>query len=380
MNETAKQSGRGEIKMWLVIFGVSILAGIAGALYLSGKIGKISIFSNMQSRVLAKTVCILIVVALAAAICAVFNLTNAIIIIMHVAAFLLIGDLAGFIIRKAGSRPVKGQTIDLVMLALCIIYLIYGWVRMHGMWETVYSLDTQKQCGTIRIAHIADSHVGTGFSGKGFSERLARIQEADPDILVITGDFVDDSTKKQDMLDACEGLKNFKTKYGIYYCLGNHDFGYYASSSRGYSGDELLDELRNAGVNVLLDESVLVDDRFYVTGRRDAGYGGSDRMNCRELVKDLDFGKYIIVLDHQPTDYESEEEAGVDLVLSGHTHGGQLWPLEYVQPLVSENDNVRGYERRGNTDFIVTDGISDWAIYFRTGCRSEYNIIDVHGK
>ena len=366
--------------MWLIIFGVSILLGVAGAFYLSGKIGKISFFSNIQNRVLARFLCLLTVAAIAALLCVIFDVTNTIILVVHFAAFLLIGDLAGYIIRKAGSASFRQGIMDVIVLALCVIYLVIGWILMHGLWETDYTLATDKSVGKIRIAQIADSHIGTGFSGKGFKERLDKIQAADPDILVITGDFVDDSTQKQDMLDACEALKNFKTKYGIYYCLGNHDYGYYSSSRRGYSGDELLDELRKSGVNVLLDESVPVDDRFYVIGRRDAGYGVSNRESASDLVSDLDKEKYMIMLDHQPTDYEAEEASGVDLVLSGHTHGGQLWPLEYIQPLMSENDNVRGHERRNNTDFIVTDGISDWAIYFRTGCRSEYVIIDVNGK
>ncbi|MBR4249996.1 MAG: metallophosphoesterase, partial [Verrucomicrobia bacterium] len=310
----------------------------------------------------------------------VFDVTNMIVIIMHVAAFLLIGDLAGYIIRKAGNASVKQTYVDIVALALCLIYLIVGWVLMHAMWESYYSLTTDKVAGKIRIAHIADSHVGTGFSGKGFGERLDKIQATNPDILVITGDFVDDSTQKQDMLDACEALSHCKSKYGIYYCLGNHDFGYYGSSRRGYTGEELLQTLRDSGVTVLQDESVLVDDRFYVIGRRDAGYGVTDRMPMSDLIADLDKDKYMIVLDHQPVDYDAQASSGVDLVLSGHTHGGQLFPLEYIQPLLSSNNNVRGYEQRGTTDFIVTDGISDWAIYFRTGCRSEYNLIDVTGK
>jgi predicted MPP superfamily phosphohydrolase len=373
-------SDRKGIVMWLIIFGLSILLGLAGALYLSGKIGKITFFTNMENRALARILCLLATVAIAGLFCVIFDVTNTIILVMHFAVFLLIGDLAGYIIRKSGSASFRQGIIDAIVLFLCVIYLCIGWVLMHGLWETDYSLATDKGVGNLRIAHIADSHVGTGFSGKGFKERLDKIQATDPDILVITGDFVDDATQKQDMLDACEALKNFKTKYGIYYCLGNHDYGYYASSKRGYSGDELLDELRKAGVNVLLDKSVQVDDRFYVIGRRDAGYGGSDRESASGLVADLDKEKYMIMLDHQPTDYEAEADAGVDLVLSGHTHGGQLWPLEYIQPLMSENDNVRGHERLKNTDFIVTDGISDWAIYFRTGCRSEFVIIDVDGK
>ena len=249
---------------------------------------------------------------------------------------------------------------------------------MHGMWETDYSVSTDKNIGQLRIAQIADSHIGAGFNGEGFAKRLAKIQETDPDILVITGDFVDDDSMKQDMLDACEALSKFKTKYGVYYCLGNHDMGYYDSSHRGYTGDELIAELEKAGVVVLRDESVLVDDRFYVIGRLDADYGRASRLDTSELIKDLDKNKYMIVLDHQPTDYDGEAAAGVDLVLSGHTHGGQLWPLEYIQPIVSENNNVRGYERRDSTDFIVTDGISDWAVKFKTGCKSEFNIIDIN--
>ena len=363
--------------MWLLIFGVSILTAVAGALYLSGKIGKAGIFANIQNHTLARVLCLLSVVAVAVILVLIFDVTNMIIIIMHVAAFLLFGDLAGYIIRKAGNASIRQQTVDIAALVICVIYLVIGWVLMHGMWQTYYSLATDKDTGGIRIAHIADSHIGTGFSGKGFGERLEKIQETDPDILVITGDFVDDSTQKQDMLDACEALSKFKTKYGIYYCLGNHDFGYYANSRRGYSGEDLLQALKDSGVIVLQDESVLVDDRFYVIGRRDAGYGVADRMSMADLIADLDKDRYMIVLDHQPIDYEAEEASGVDLVLSGHTHGGQLFPLEYIQPLVSANDNVRGYERHGGTDFIVTDGISDWAIYFRTGCRSEYNLIDV---
>ena len=193
-------------------------------------------------------------------------------------------------------------------------------------------------------------------------------------------DEVDDVTMLSYMKDACAALGSFKAKYGVFYCLGNHDMGYYSSGRRGYTGEELLDELRNNNVTVLLDESVLIDDRFYVIGRRDADYGRSDRMDTTDLIKDLDKDKYMIVLDHQPTDYAGEAAAGVDLVLSGHTHGGQLFPLEYIQPLVSQNNNVRGHERHDNTDFIVTDGISDWAVKFRTGCRSEFNLIGITTK
>ena len=378
MNTENGLSETKERNMWLAIFGFSILAGIAAALYLAGKIEKTGLFSFINSAAIRKVSAVLSVVIVGIILWKTLNMTNTIVVAVHVAVFMLLGDLIGLIIRKGFGAGVSPRIVDLCAISACIVYLIIGWILMHGMWETDYSVSTDKNIGQLRIAQIADSHIGAGFNGEGFAKRLAKIQETDPDILVITGDFVDDDSMKQYMLDACEALSNFKTKYGVYYCLGNHDMGYYDSSHRGYTGDELIAELEKAGVVVLRDEAVLVDDRFYVIGRLDADYGRASRLDTSELIKDLDKDKYMIVLDHQPTDYDGEAAAGVDLVLSGHTHGGQLWPLEYIQPIVSENNNVRGYERRGSTDFIVTDGISDWAVKFKTGCKSEFNIIDIN--
>ena len=96
-----------------------------------------------------------------------------------------------------------------------------------------------------------------------------------------------------------------------------------------------------------------------------------------ELVSGLDKNKFIIVMDHQPNDYGKEAKARVDLVLSGHTHGGQLFPLNKVGEWIGANDKTYGIERRGQTNFVVTSGLSDWAIRFKTGTKSELVVIDV---
>lgn len=80
------------------------------------------------------------------------------------------------------------------------------------------------------------------------------------------------------------------------------------------------------------------------------------------MTKNLDVNKYKIVIDHQPTDYTNEANSNVDLVVSGHTHGGQLIPLNIINTYVSVNDFVYGYKKIKNTNFIVTSGISDWKI------------------
>ena len=119
----------------------------------------------------------------------------------------------------------------------------------------------------------------------------------------------------------------------------------------------------------------MVNDKIYIIDRKD--YENRNRTSINDLVKDLDDNKFKIVMDHQPVDYNNEIKSEIDLVLSGHTHGGQLFPITYLNTTLSDNDLVYGYEKRKNNNFIVTLGISDWEIKMKRGCKSEYVIINV---
>jgi predicted MPP superfamily phosphohydrolase len=136
--------------------------------------------------------------------------------------------------------------------------------------------------------------------------------------------------------------------------------------------------LKENGVHVMGDSCQLVDDRLYIAGRLDSML--SDRKSMDELIEGTDDSKYTIVLDHEPNAYDEEASSAADLVVSGHTHGGQLFPFNEVGVIFGANDRTYGYERRNGTDFIVTSGISDWALKFKTGTKSEYVIINIKGK
>ena len=204
---------------------------------------------------------------------------------------------------------------------------------------------------------------------------LKEIEKENPDILLIAGDFVDDGTTKEDMIASCEALGKINIKYGIYFAHGNHDKGYYYEK-RGYSAQDLEMELTKNNVKVLKDESVLINDEIYIIGRKDAE--DRSRMNAEDLTKDLDKSKFMIDINHQPTDYYNESKSNIDLVVSGHTHGGQMIPLQLLSTHISENDSVYGYEKINNTNFIVTSGISDWELKIKTGCKSEYVFININ--
>lgn len=369
--------------MWALIFGSIILGTVLGILYLVSRFARFSVInSRAKDRKIFRFLGGLIpVVLIFLGTWLAMGVINAMVCILHLMVIWLLCDGISRFIEKRRKKDFVRYYAGLSAIGITVIYLVCGWYLAHHVWRTEYTLATDKQVGDLRIVQFADSHVGTTFHGEGFAEQVKAMQSENPDIVVVTGDFVDDDTTKEDMIASCQALGTLKTTYGVYYSFGNHDKGYYGSEYRGYSGDDLIAELVKNNVKVLQDETVLLDDRLYLIGRQDRSeeQKGSSRASMEELVSGLDPGKYSIVLDHQPHDYDAQTVAEVDLVLSGHTHGGQLFPVNYIGEWTGENDKTYGLEKREHTNFIVTSGISDWAIKFKTGCRSEYVVINIKG-
>ncbi len=316
----------------------------------------------------------------------VFDLVNAIIIILHLGIFLFLILLFMYLYEKILKKDLskrmffkKLTTIDLrniIAVILTIIYLGIGAYLNYHVFETKYTIYTEKDLNNFRILMISDSHVGTTFDGEGFYKHIKKLSKIDTDIFVIVGDFVDDDTTYEDMVKACSAFDLLNPHSGTYFVFGNHDRGYF--NYRNFKEEDLVRELEKNRVIVLRDEIVEINKNAYLIAREDRS--NSNRKSISELIKELDKNKYMIVLNHQPNDYKNESEAGVDLVLSGHSHGGQMFPLGPVGILFGQNDNYYGHEKRNNTDFIVTSGISDWRVLFKTGTKSEYVIIDIKKK
>ena len=204
----------------------------------------------------------------------------------------------------------------------------------------------------------------------------------EPDAVVITGDFVDDDTSREDMLAACDALGKLTAPNGVFFVYGNHDKGYYSEAARGWTNAELRSRLEQNGVIVLEDASVPIDDDLCIVGRKDRSeeQRSGGRMAAEELLSTVDSKQYIVVLDHQPYDFDGEAAAGADLVLCGHTHGGQFIPIRHIGEWIGENALRYGHEKRQNTDFIVSSGISNWTFRFKTGCHSEIVVIELKAK
>lgn len=357
-------------------------AVVAGFVYLNGRILKISRINNCFSKIakgrkwLMRLLSLGVVVIFIALISIVWSITNAFVILIHLTLFWAVCDGIMCVVARIRGRQWKRYYVPAIAVFITIVYLGGGYYYANHVFRTDYEITTEKEVGDLTIVQITDSHIGTLFDGDGFMEYIEEINQIHPDIVVVTGDFVDDSTTRTAMEKSCEALGALNAKYGVYYVYGNHDKGY-NGSERGFTARDLNDELEKNSVQVLEDESILVDDRFYVIGRQDRQE--TQRADMDTLVNDLDQSKYMIVLDHQPGDYDAQMEAGVDLVLSGHTHGGQFWPINNLGEWIHANCMTYGHEKRENTDFIVSSGIADWDLKFRTGCISEYVVIHVTG-
>ena len=263
-------------------------------------------------------------------------------------------------------------------MVLCALWLAGGWVADHHVWIKTYSFETPKLSQSMRLVQITDAHIGATFHADGFLKHIETVNALGPDAVVITGDFVDDDTSREDMLGACDALGQLAAPRGVYFVFGNHDKGYYSEAGRGWTVAELRAALEKNGVVILEDEAVDLGE-LTVAGRKDRSeeQRSGGRLSAAALLGGVDQADYIVVLDHQPYDFDGEAAAGADLVLCGHTHGGQFIPVRHVGEWVGENALRYGHERRQGTDFVVSSGISNWALRFKTGCRSEIVVVDL---
>lgn len=367
--------------IWILMYVGLFLAGFGCVFYLSRQLRKLQLLWRHSRRKPILLSYALVVIPLAA-IWIWLGFTNMAVILLHLTLFWALSQLLQKGIER--KKNLRRDYSGILALLLTTVYLCTAWVMSAHVWQTDYTVTTAKPVGSLRLALIADSHVGNTFDGAGFAKQLQRIDAQNPDVLVVAGDFVDESTTRADMEEACRGLGQLHTTYGVYYVFGNHDWGNY-TTSRDFSGEDLTAALEENGVTVLRDEAAVIDGRFTLIGREDASaelYSGTPRADMKTLMEKTEAGTYVIVADHQPRDYAAEAEAGADLVLSGHTHGGEFFPLaELMEWLhVGGNDQVYGHMQLENTDFIVTSGIAHWALKFRTGHPSEFVIVDIQGQ
>jgi predicted MPP superfamily phosphohydrolase len=260
-----------------------------------------------------------------------------------------------------------GGTIT--VLAIIIPVFIYGNRHYYDKHRQTLELTTSKPLShTYKLVMLSDLHLGYHNQHNELSRWIDIIAAEKPDLVLIAGDIIDRSMRPLTEQDMAAEFRRLNVP--VYACLGNHEY---------YSGKpEAQQFIATTGIKLLSDTSQTVNNDITIVGRDDRT--NRRRIFLKTILTTADTTRYTIVLDHQPNDYAEEAESKMDLVLSGHTHGGQFWGLGNYGVWIGANDAYYGYERRKNTDFIVSSGIGDWAIDFKTGCISEYIVVNIKGK
>lgn len=315
---------------------------------------------------------------------------------LYIILVIMIADLLRLFFRKNSflQRHVPApRKMFLISGGFCCL-LVIG-VSLYGGWNarhirtTRYDVAVQSEdmAGeSLKIVLVADLHMGYSIGYRQVEKMVDQINETDPDLVCIAGDIFDNSYDSLDNPDKIQkALGSIRSRYGVYACYGNHDYeedifvGFtFPSDEKVDIGNKMRRLLEESGIQTLEDEVELIDDRFYLAGRKDASThakSGEERKSARELLSGLDSGKPVIVMDHQPKELEELADAGADLDLCGHTHDGQLFPGNILTGLMWKNP--WGYLKVGEMHNIVTSGVGVYGPYMRVGTIAEIVVAQV---
>ena len=246
---------------------------------------------------------------------------------------------------------------------------------------------TAQAAADLKIVLVSDLHLGYNIGLRQMEKMVAKINAEKADLVVIAGDIFDNEWEAvQEPARMAELLRGIRSKYGVYACYGNHDIeepilaGFTFRQRAPKASSPQMDAfLSDAGIQLLRDEGVLLNDSFYLYGRADAqrpGAGISERKSPQEITQDMDKTRPIIVIDHQPRELAALAAAGVDIDLCGHTHDGQMFPGNLiVRPFW---ENFYGYLQKGSMHNIVTSGVGLFGPNMRVGTKAEICSITVH--
>ena len=318
-------------------------------------------------------------------------------IFMYILMVLFSIDIVRLILKYAVHASwIQSRIVFAAVGACCICIVII--ISFSGIYHakhikvTPYKITVDKSApdmDSLKIVLLADTHFGYNSGAVHAQEIVDKINEQNPDLVCIAGDIFDneyDAVREPEKIS--EILRTIRSKYGVYACWGNHDlnepilagftFKYKKEDSKQLKDPRMKRFLQNSNIQLLEDEAVLIDNSFYVVGRKDASLvekKKKKRKTPAQLTQKLDKDKTIIVIDHQPKELQDIADAGVDLDLCGHTHDGQTFPGNFTVKFLWENPC--GYLQKGSMHNIVTSGSGVWGPAMRVGTDSEICTINL---
>ena len=321
-------------------------------------------------------------------------------IFLYTLVIILLADFGRILLKYVFHASwIHSRTAFTVAGAICalLILLLSACGIFHAKYIKTTSYDviinkTIPERTSMKVVLLADTHFGYNAGVLHARELVRKINKQKPDLVCIAGDIFDneyDAIRNPEKL--AKTLRGIKSTYGVYACWGNHDLneeilaGFTFKHKDGDLSDikdpRMKKFLKDSNIHILEDESVLINDQFYVIGRKDASLTEKiheTRKAPAQLTEKLDRDKPIIMIDHQPKELQELADAGVDLDLCGHTHDGQTFPGNFTIKLMWENPC--GLLSKDNMTNITTSGAGVWGPAMRIGTDSEICSINIQLK
>lgn len=291
--------------------------------------------------------------------------SSLIILLYAVLLFLLldIGRLIHLIPRDFMNNSWMGT---LSIATLLTLTFTLGYLNYKHKVKRPLDLATTKTIGQRKtIVMMSDMHIGYHNQRKELARWIDLVNAENPDLILISGDIIDGRFRPIAEQDMAQEFRRLKAP--VVACLGNHEY---------YAGDKLsADFYRDAGIILLRDKAITLKG-INLIGRDDRS--NHNRKPLTQLTEGLDTTLYTILIDHQPYHLEEAQQAGIDFQLSGHTHDGQLCPINWIVRSIYE----KGYGElfKGKTQYYITSGMGIWGAKFRIGTQSEYVVGRLYTK
>jgi predicted MPP superfamily phosphohydrolase len=252
------------------------------------------------------------------------------------------------------------------LLAIPAFAVILGIMNYNYLRCREYTIEIPRKSSSInrlKIVFAADLHLGRITPDHFLEKFVAKVNAQRPDIILIGGDVLEGDQRDEDTGKFETQFRRLESKYGVYAVPGNHE---------GHRGSR-SDFFDRAGIRFLQDAVEKIDEAVYLAGRKDSR--SRNRKSVDELLRNAPDDLPVILLAHRPIEFEEVSRSPVNIQLSGHTHNGQLFPVNFISRRIYELS--WGYLKKRQTHFFVTSGVQLWGPQVRTAGASEILVIQV---
>lgn len=266
------------------------------------------------------------------------------------------------------KNKLKDKNVYRIGIAGALLVVAISFANGFIPVVTKYNIKTKKVLTeNLKIAVISDIHLSNISSPFYWRKVVNKVNLLNPDIIIIAGDMIDTDAKWISQNRYREIFSKLKAKKGVFAVTGNHE--YYGNLERN------IKFIESCNIKVLKDEYYSNGD-FIIIGREDRH--NWYRKYLKQIVKDIDKSKLLILADHNPSNLKESVENGVDLQVSGHTHNGQFFPWNIPTHFMYEKP--KGIIKKGDTTVIVSSGIGGWGPLIRNCSRPEIIEINIEGE